>query len=70
MLKDKDLQKEKAKVEKFVLRLPEGMRADIAELAEDNMRSMNSQMIYVLREFITHNRDLSEDSGRSDLFGS
>jgi len=34
--------------EKFVLRLPDGMRTDLAERARDHKRSMNSEIIEML----------------------
>jgi hypothetical protein len=35
--------------DKFVVRLPDGLRADIAVLAEDNDRSMNSEIVNRLK---------------------
>lgn len=39
--------------DKFVVRLPDGLRADIAVLAEDNDRSMNSEIVNRLKRSIT-----------------
>lgn len=38
--------------DKFVVRLPDGLRADIAVLAEDNDRSMNSEIVNRLKRSI------------------
>ncbi|MDM5138443.1 Arc family DNA-binding protein [Aeromonas bestiarum] len=35
--------------DKFVLRLPDGMRAEIAELAKASGRSMNAEIVYRLQ---------------------
>ena len=35
--------------DKFVIRLPEGMREEIAERAKANGRSMNSEMVMMMR---------------------
>lgn len=39
--------------DKFVVRLPDGLRDDIAVLAEDNDRSMNSEIVNRLKRSIT-----------------
>lgn len=52
MLKD-DL-KAPALVEKFVIRLPNGLRDQIRMLSEQNRRSMNSEIIMVLENHIRH----------------
>lgn len=36
--------------DKFVVRLPDGMRDRIAQLAKENHRSMNSEMVIRLKE--------------------
>lgn len=46
--------------DKFVVRLPDGLRADIAVLAEDNDRSMNSEIVNRLKRSITQDQ-LSEE---------
>lgn len=38
--------------DKFVVRLPDGMRERIAEIAKNNHRSMNSEVIFRLGESI------------------
>lgn len=38
--------------DQFQLRMPEGMRARIKELAEENRRSMNSEIVVVLERAI------------------
>lgn len=42
--------------DKFVVRLPDGLRADIAVLAEGNDRSMNSEIINRLKRSITQDQ--------------
>jgi len=39
-------------VEKFVIRLPSGLRDQIKQLSEQNRRSMNSEIIMVLETYI------------------
>ena len=39
-------------VEKFVIRLPAGLRGQIRQLSEQNRRSMNSEIIMVLENHI------------------
>lgn len=41
-----------ALVEKFVIRLPNGLREQIKALSEQNRRSMNSEIIMVLEKHI------------------
>ena len=41
-----------AVVEKFVIRLPMGLRDQIRQLSENNRRSMNSEIIMVLENYI------------------
>lgn len=41
-----------AMVEKFVIRLPNGLRDQIRQLSEQNRRSMNSEIIMVLENHI------------------
>lgn len=41
-----------AVVDKFVIRLPEGLRDQIKTLSEHNRRSMNSEIIMVLEQYI------------------
>lgn len=43
-----------AMVEKFVIRLPNGLRNQIRQLSEQNRRSMNSEIIMVLENHIRH----------------
>lgn len=43
-----------AVVEKFVIRLPMGLRDKIRQLSEHNRRSMNSEIIMVLESHIRH----------------
>ncbi len=57
-----------AVVEKFVIRLPKGLRKRIKELSEHNRRSMNSEIIMVLEKHIQQNRplDISDFSEGTD----
>jgi len=50
-----------ALIEKFVIRLPKGLRKKIKHLSEHNRRSMNSEIIMVLEQHIQqHLSDLGE----------
>lgn len=42
-------------IEKFVIRLPKGLRSKIKHLSEKNRRSMNSEIIMVLEKHIQQN---------------
>jgi predicted DNA-binding protein len=44
-------------VEKFVIRLPQGLRSKIKHLSEQNRRSMNYEIIMVLEKHIQQNLD-------------
>lgn len=44
-----------AMIEKFVIRLPKGLRNKIKHLSEQNRRSMNSEIIMVLEKHIQQN---------------
>lgn len=48
----KDETRSPAMVEKFVIRLPNGLRDRIRQLSEQNRRSMNSEIIMVLESHI------------------
>jgi hypothetical protein len=53
--------------DKFVVRLPGGMREQIAEVARLHHRSMNSEIISRLEQSLLHDGDLTGDSeGRLD----
>lgn len=47
--------------DKFVVRLPDGMRETIAEVAKDHHRSMNSEIIARLE------RSLAEEEGAAEI---
>ena len=49
---DADAGRTPAMVEKFVIRLPLGLRDQIRQLSEHNRRSMNSEIIMVLENHI------------------
>jgi hypothetical protein len=70
-LKDDLLLKEDSKspamIEKFVIRLPNGLRNRIRQLSEQNRRSMNSEIIMVLeshirQQFMEHLAEANPDS--------
>lgn len=49
--------------DKFVIRMPEGMRERIAEIAKDNHRSMNSEIIRALESLVDDSKlDLSDST--------
>ena len=55
-----------ALIEKFVVRLPKGLRKKIKHLSEQNRRSMNSEIIMVLEQHIQQHlsdsgQDLTDD---------
>jgi hypothetical protein len=50
----KDEAKSPTLIEKFVIRLPNGLRDQIRQLSEQNRRSMNSEIIMVLENHIRH----------------
>ncbi len=55
-----------ALIEKFVIRLPKGLRNKIKHLSENNRRSMNSEIIMVLEQHIQQHlsdsgQDLTDD---------
>ena len=54
-----------ALIEKFVIRLPKGLRKKIKHLSEQNRRSMNSEIIMVLEKHIQQH--LSDDSQEFSL---
>lgn len=39
--------------DKFVLRLPDGLRPRIASVSQENHRSMNSEIIYRIERYLT-----------------
>ncbi|MBL0585087.1 Arc family DNA-binding protein [Aeromonas caviae] len=46
--------------DKFVLRLPEGMRGKIAELAKASGRSMNAELVHRIQRTIDEDTELAE----------
>lgn len=42
----------KAKREQYIVRMPDGMRERIKEIAADNRRSMNSEIIVMLERAV------------------
>lgn len=55
-----------ALVDKFVIRLPDGLRTKIKQLSKYNCRSMNAEIIMVLEKHIHQNR-MSQFSDMSDF---
>lgn len=47
-------------VERFTIRMPDGMRDAIAERAKTNGRSMNSEIIQILEDALRRGSDLSK----------
>ena len=64
-----DFRPSPALIEKFVIRLPKGLRKKIKHLSEQNRRSMNSEIIMVLeqhiQQYLMDNTDLAETSAAS-----
>lgn len=58
-----------AMVEKFVIRLPQGLRNKIKHLSEKNRRSMNSEIIMVLEKHIQQNQGKQAAAFESELLG-
>lgn len=64
----KEDSKSPAVIEKFVIRLPNGLRDRIRQLSEQNRRSMNSEIIMVLeshirQQFMQHMAEANPDGG-------
>lgn len=49
--------------DKFVVRLPTGMRDKIAEVARNNHRSMNSEIVSRLEQSLTQEEGISLEDG-------
>jgi hypothetical protein len=71
-----DFRPSPALIEKFVIRLPKGLRKKIKHLSEQNRRSMNSEIIMVLEQHIqqhlmdhTNLAETSAASGGGDNAG-
>jgi len=69
MPNETDPVKDKPKTEKFVLRLPSGMRNKIALIARQNRRSMNSQIVCHLERLIEQETLLSKEQGIAETEG-
>lgn len=48
-------------MDRFNLRLPDGMRDEIAKVAEANGRSMNSEIVRVLELYLNGNGEVKSD---------
>ncbi len=68
-----DLRPSPALIEKFVIRLPMGLRKKIKHLSEQNRRSMNSEIIMVLEQHIQQHlmdhTEFTESAGVSEASG-
>lgn len=53
--------------DKFVLRMPEGLRDQIVDKAEDNYRSMNSEIVYRLERSIDCEQELVQQKNLVQL---
>jgi len=63
-----DFRPSPALIQKFVIRLPKGLRKKIKHLSEQNRRSMNSEIIMVLEQHIQqHLMDHTEFSNRAGV---
>ena len=51
--------------DKFMLRLPDGLRDQIKNVAEENKRSMNAEIVLAIEDYIT-TRELYQARGESD----
>lgn len=58
-----------ALIEKFVIRLPKGLRNKIKHLSEQNRRSMNSEIIMVLEKHIQQNMSEQQAGFDSSMAG-
>ncbi len=69
-----DFRPSPALIEKFVIRLPKGLRKKIKHLSEQNRRSMNSEIIMVLEQHIHQHlmdhTDLTDTTGISGEDGN
>ncbi|KGA59279.1 Arc family DNA-binding protein [Proteus vulgaris] len=54
--------------DKFVVRLPDGMRDQIAKKADENGRSMNSEIVQILYDKLTGPESLQVDMEFHELF--
>ncbi|AMO82120.1 Arc family DNA-binding protein [Obesumbacterium proteus ATCC 12841] len=48
-------------VERFTVRMPDGLRDDIAERAKQNGRSMNSEIVQILQDAISGKDTIDKD---------
>lgn len=56
-------------VDKFLLRLPDGLRGRIKELAEANRRSMNSEIIVLLERAVFDSFEVTSQNSRPSATG-
>lgn len=54
--------------DKFTVRFPDGMRDKIAEIAKKNNRSMNSEIILALEEYIKSKNKIDSTGYSNELF--
>lgn len=53
------------KLDQYVLRLPNGMRDSIKEVAAENMRSMNAEIVMAIKERIDSHKKEKADATAS-----
>ncbi|WP_290606769.1 Arc family DNA-binding protein, partial [Arsenophonus sp. ENCA] len=46
-------------MDRFNIRMPDGMREAIADIAEQNGRSMNTEIVMILQEAINRNKEVN-----------
>lgn len=67
------IQRAPQSADKYVLRLPDGMRDKLAELAKKNNRSMNAEIVLILQQAIdgtSIQAEMSSDSGGKELLAT
>ena len=56
-------------IERFTVRMPTGMRDDIAKIADENGRSMNSEIVQVLQDYIDEQKGKLPEYAKKDIDG-
>ncbi|CAG9418759.1 TPA: Arc family DNA-binding protein [Providencia alcalifaciens] len=56
-------------IERFTVRMPAGMRDEIARIAEENGRSMNSEIVQVLQDYIDEKKGKLPEYAKKDIDG-
>jgi hypothetical protein len=55
-----------ALVDKFVIRLPDGLRNEVKKISEANHRSMNSEIVMVLEKHVQKNQVKENEGTKND----